>query len=50
MALFEPKEAMYGNWLRLYNPDIRDDPQQPKTKCAPLYYSSLAGLERASRE
>ncbi|KAF8517231.1 hypothetical protein JB92DRAFT_2679081, partial [Gautieria morchelliformis] len=49
MALFQPKEAMYGNWLRLYNPDVSDDPRRPKTQCTPLYYASLAGLERASR-
>ncbi|KAF8517210.1 hypothetical protein JB92DRAFT_2668113, partial [Gautieria morchelliformis] len=49
MALFQPEEAMYGNWLTLYNPDVSDDQRRSKTKCTPLYYSSLAGLERASR-
>ena len=45
LALLQPSSAPYTNWLCLHSPDIWGSSE----KCSPLYYTSLTGLERASR-
>jgi hypothetical protein len=44
MALLQSENAVYSNWLELYNPDTFLE-----RKCAPIYYTSMAGLARASQ-
>jgi ankyrin repeat protein len=49
MELLLPGDAVYSNWLELWNPDARWDHDRDVMKCPPIYYMSMAGLERVSR-
>jgi hypothetical protein len=49
MELLRPSDAVYSIWLELWNPDARWDHDRDVMKCPPIYYMSMAGLERVSR-
>jgi ankyrin repeat protein len=49
MALFQPRDPMYKNWVRLYATyHLLDNPEENIP--SPLYYSSSAGLERTCQD
>ncbi|KAF8479929.1 hypothetical protein JB92DRAFT_2665290, partial [Gautieria morchelliformis] len=48
MALLQPKDAVYSNWLKLWNPDEQWEGDLNSMNCSPIYYMSMAGLRTVS--